>query len=89
MKAAFTRTYNKETHLTPYAFGAAKKGRGRGGGGGGEEMLELEGEGETSVMAEEEEEDEDDFSKNTMIKVLLSSDFSACFKLQIGGTSVS
>ena len=71
MKAAFTRTYNKESHLTPYASGATKKGRGRGGGGGGgEDLLEMEGEGEETGMVEEEEEEEDDLTKDTMIKVI-------------------
>uniref|UniRef100_A0A8D0A495 Replication factor C subunit 1 n=1 Tax=Sander lucioperca TaxID=283035 RepID=A0A8D0A495_SANLU len=41
VKAAFTRAYNKEAHLTPYSLQAVKKGR-RGGGGesefGGEDM---------------------------------------------------
>uniref|UniRef100_A0AAQ5YH70 Replication factor C subunit 1 n=1 Tax=Amphiprion ocellaris TaxID=80972 RepID=A0AAQ5YH70_AMPOC len=53
VKAAFTRTYNKEVHLTPYSLQAVKKGR-RGGGGeselGGEDMghdvQESEDEGE-------------------------------------------
>lgn len=40
VKAAFTRAYNKEVHLTPYSLQTVKKGR-RGGGEtdlGGEEM---------------------------------------------------
>ncbi|XP_006787317.1 replication factor C subunit 1 [Neolamprologus brichardi] len=52
VKAAFTRAYNKEVHLTPYSLQVVKKGR-RGGGGdfeGGEEMSqenpESEDEGE-------------------------------------------
>ncbi|XP_030588294.1 replication factor C subunit 1 [Archocentrus centrarchus] len=53
VKAAFTRAYNKEAHLTPYSLQAVKKGR-RGGGGelelGGEDInqedLESEDEGE-------------------------------------------
>ncbi|XP_041642033.1 replication factor C subunit 1 [Cheilinus undulatus] len=36
VKAAFTRAYNKEVHLTPYSLQAVKKGRRGGGGGGGE-----------------------------------------------------
>lgn len=54
MKAAFTRAYNKEVHLTPYSLLAVKKGRRGGGGeseGGGEDMdsqtLESEDEGES------------------------------------------
>lgn len=39
MKAAFTRAYNREVHLTPYSLQAVKKGR-RGAGGdlGGEDV---------------------------------------------------
>uniref|UniRef100_A0AAQ4QYK9 Replication factor C subunit 1 n=1 Tax=Gasterosteus aculeatus aculeatus TaxID=481459 RepID=A0AAQ4QYK9_GASAC len=37
VKAAFTRAYNKEAHLTPYALHAVKKGR-RGGPGAGSEL---------------------------------------------------
>ncbi|XP_032418854.1 replication factor C subunit 1 isoform X2 [Xiphophorus hellerii] len=37
VKAAFTRAYNKEVHLTPYSLQAVKKGR-RGGGGGGADL---------------------------------------------------
>nr|XP_020479853.1 replication factor C subunit 1 [Monopterus albus] len=54
VKAAFTRAYNKEVHLTPYSLQAVKKGR-RGGGGeselGGDDMdqdvQESEDEGES------------------------------------------
>ncbi|XP_034441483.1 replication factor C subunit 1 [Hippoglossus hippoglossus] len=35
VKAAFTRAYNKEIHLTPYSLQIVKKGRGAGGGAGG------------------------------------------------------
>ncbi|ELU15704.1 hypothetical protein CAPTEDRAFT_175237 [Capitella teleta] len=63
VKAAFTRTYNKSVHLTPYATGSsvAKKKRGAGGG---EELEEEEG-GEV----EEEEEEEEDITKDSMIKL--------------------
>ncbi|XP_042079308.1 replication factor C subunit 1 [Haplochromis burtoni] len=48
VKAAFTRTYNKEVHLTPYSLQVVKKGR-RGGGGdfeGGEEISQEDPESE-------------------------------------------
>nr|XP_057946293.1 replication factor C subunit 1 isoform X2 [Doryrhamphus excisus] len=41
VKAAFTRAYNKEVHLTPYSLQAVKKGR-RGGGGGEEFDMDVE-----------------------------------------------
>ncbi|XP_013131181.1 replication factor C subunit 1 [Oreochromis niloticus] len=48
VKAAFTRAYNKEVHLTPYSLQVVKKGR-RGGGGdfeGGEEISQEDPESE-------------------------------------------
>lgn len=65
VKAAFTRTYNKEVHLTPYSLQVVKKGR-RGGGGGGES--ELAGEDGENVVQESEEEEEG-LQKDAMIKV--------------------
>lgn len=63
VKAAFTRTYNKEVHLTPYSLQVVKKGR-RGGGG----ESELAGEDGENVVQESEEE-EDGLQKDAMIKV--------------------
>ncbi|KAG7270436.1 hypothetical protein CRUP_022380 [Coryphaenoides rupestris] len=65
VKAAFTRAYNREVHLTPYSLQAVKKGR-RGGGGGegelpGEEM-------DSQAPAEEEEEEEAENLLDGMIK---------------------
>lgn len=66
MKAAFTRAYNKEVHLTPYSLQVVKKGR-RGGGGG---ESELAGEdGENVVVQESEDEEEEGLQKDAMIKV--------------------
>ncbi|XP_028259396.1 replication factor C subunit 1 [Parambassis ranga] len=62
VKAAFTRTYNKEVHLTPYSLQAVKKGR-RGGGG----ELELGGE-EMSQGGQESEEETDTLKADAMIK---------------------
>lgn len=63
MKAAFTRAYNKEVHLTPYSLQAVKKGR-RGGGG------ESELGGEDADKEVQESEDEGDSLKiDAMIKV--------------------
>ena len=71
-KAAFTRQYNKECHLTPYATGAApRRKRGRGGvTPGAEEELE-EGEGEEGALApgSDSEEDDEGLGRDTMIKV--------------------
>ncbi|XP_071503769.1 replication factor C subunit 1-like [Diadema antillarum] len=49
VKAALTRTYNKGSHMTPYAIEAGKKKKGRGGGGAG-----LAGT-EAGLLEEEEE----------------------------------
>lgn len=63
VKAAFTRAYNKEVHLTPYSLQAVKKGR-RGGGGGESEL------GGEDVDNEVQSEDEGDGLKaDAMIKV--------------------
>ena len=68
VKAALTRTFNKESHLTPYALkDAPKKVRRGGGGGGGEEFGET-GEGSGGELSEDEE-DNDDVTKDAMIKV--------------------
>lgn len=61
MKAAFTRTYNKEVHLTPYSLQAVKKGR-RGGGG----ESELGGE---DVDNEAQESEDEGLKTDAMIKV--------------------
>ncbi|KAK6167429.1 hypothetical protein SNE40_021461 [Patella caerulea] len=68
-KAAFTRTYNKECHLTPYATGAApKKKRGRGAGDeDGEELLKMEGEEDGGTAISDDEED-NGLETDTMIK---------------------
>lgn len=64
VKAAFTRMYNKEVHLTPYSLQAVKKGR-RGGGGG---ELELEGE-DMEKESQESEEEGNSLKADAMIKV--------------------
>uniref|UniRef100_A0AAY5KTK9 Replication factor C subunit 1 n=1 Tax=Esox lucius TaxID=8010 RepID=A0AAY5KTK9_ESOLU len=61
VKAAFTRAYNRETHLTPYSLQPIKKAR-RGGGGA---ETELGGE---AVDVLEEEEEEDGLAADAMIK---------------------
>lgn len=62
VKAAFTRAYNKEVHLTPYSLQVVKKGR-RGGGGGDTEL------GEDLDNEVRESEDEGDGMKtDAMIK---------------------
>lgn len=61
VKAAFTRTYNKEVHLMPYSLQAVKKGR-RGGGG----ESELGGE---DVDNEVQESEDEGVKTDAMIKV--------------------
>ncbi|CAL8389260.1 unnamed protein product [Arctogadus glacialis] len=66
VKAAFTRAYNREVHLTPYSLQAVKKGR-RGAGGeggelGGEEM-------DSQAPAEEESQEEEENLMDGMIKL--------------------
>ncbi|XP_031732192.1 replication factor C subunit 1 isoform X2 [Anarrhichthys ocellatus] len=63
VKAAFTRAYNREVHLTPYSLQVVKKGR-RGGGGGGEES-ELGGE---DVNNEAQESEDEGLKTDAMIK---------------------
>nr|XP_049575706.1 replication factor C subunit 1 isoform X2 [Syngnathus scovelli] len=64
VKAAFTRAYNKEVHLTPYSLQVVKKGR-RGGGGGEETELEMQdGEKDASVS----EDERDNLNVDAMIK---------------------
>ena len=68
VKAAFTRTYNKEAHLTPYAISSGpKKGKRKGGAGGGEGELGEEGEEDTAPVSEESE--GEDVMADGMIKV--------------------
>ncbi|XP_076584285.1 replication factor C subunit 1 isoform X1 [Chaetodon auriga] len=62
VKAAFTRTYNKEVHLTPYSLQVVKKGR-RGGGG----ESELGGE-DVDNEAQESEDEGEDLKTDAMIK---------------------
>ena len=67
VKAAFTRTYNKEAHLTPYAISSGpKKGKRKGGAGGGEGEFGEEGE-DTGAVSEES--DGEDVMADGMIKV--------------------
>lgn len=62
VKAAFTRTYNKEVHLTPYSLQVVKKGR-RGGGG------DFEGGEEISQEDPESEDEGERLKADAMIKV--------------------
>lgn len=66
VKAAFTRTYNKESFKTPYAIRAAPK-KGRRGGAEDEQMMEEAGEGDASAV-EPQNGDNDDLENNPMIK---------------------
>lgn len=63
VKAAFTRAYNKEVHLTPYSLQAVKKGR-RGGGGGESELG-----GEDVDNNEVQESEDEGLNTDAMIKV--------------------
>lgn len=62
VKAAFTRAYNKEVHLTPYSLQVVKKGR-RGGGG------DFEGGEEISQEDPESEDEGEGLKADAMIKV--------------------
>nr|XP_046194579.1 replication factor C subunit 1 isoform X3 [Oncorhynchus gorbuscha] len=62
VKSAFTRAYNRETHLTPYSLQPIKKGR-RGGG------VETEPGGEGQEEQPEEEEEEEGVAADAMIKL--------------------
>jgi hypothetical protein len=65
VKAAFTRAYNKENRVNPYAqLDSISKGRASSFG-----DIGVEGEGEDEVAEEDGEEDDEDVSKDTMIKV--------------------
>ncbi|XP_060066245.1 replication factor C subunit 1-like [Ylistrum balloti] len=72
-KSAFTRTYNKGVHLTPYSTGVLTKKK-RGGVGSGGALAGPDGDDEegNGAMLEESEDDEnddkDDLQKDTMIK---------------------
>ncbi len=73
-KAAFTRQYNKESHLTPYAaVTGAKKRKGRGAAGG-EGLLEEGEEAEAAALevAESDADNSDDPDADAMIKVTVS-----------------
>ena len=70
VKAAFTRTYNKEVHMTPYASGTvAKKGKRQNAGNSGD-IDEIDEEtGEAGVASDAGENDDDDLNLDSMIKV--------------------
>ncbi|MBN3281955.1 RFC1 factor, partial [Polyodon spathula] len=63
VKSAFTRTYNKEVHLTPYSLHTVKKGK-RGAG----SSVELGDEFGTEDTQPEEKESEDTIETDAMIK---------------------
>ena len=65
-KSAFTRTYNKEGHMTPYAVVTGPKKKRGGGGGGGADLL---GEEEDGAAAASGESDNEDVETDAMIKV--------------------
>ncbi|OWF54886.1 Replication factor C subunit 1 [Mizuhopecten yessoensis] len=65
-KSAFTRTYNKEVHMTPYSTGVlTKKKRGGGVSVAGPEEGDEE---EEDAASEDSDNDKDDLQKDTMIK---------------------
>ena len=66
VKAAFTRAYNKEGHLNPFAPHAPVK---RGRGSVAEEVPEEDGDWEEGGSLPEVEEQEDDITHNPMIKI--------------------
>lgn len=72
MKAAFTRSYNKSVHLTPYSTGAAPKKRGRQTAGADEDVEDEYNEMEQMEVEKRDDEDsDDDISSDRMIVVLV------------------
>lgn len=63
MKAAFTRAYNKESHLTPYSLQAVKKGRK------GAVDPDLALDPDNDLQGQEEEEEEETLNTDAMVKV--------------------
>ncbi|XP_022092745.1 replication factor C subunit 1-like isoform X2 [Acanthaster planci] len=64
VKAAFTRAFNKEGHMVPYAYGDISKKR--------KVTIateDVDAYGEGDMVVEEEGSDDDDISKNAMVKV--------------------
>lgn len=63
VKAAFTRAYNKEAHLTPYSLQAVKKGRR------GAVDTDLALDPDSDLQGQEEEEEEETLNTDAMVKV--------------------
>lgn len=64
MKAAFTRAYNRESHLTPYSLQAVKKGRK------GPTDADLAADPDSDLQGQEEEEEET-LNMDAMVKVIV------------------
>ena len=72
VKAAFTRSYNKSVHLTPYSTGAAVKKRGRQEAGADEDVEDAYNEVEQADVEKRDDGDsDDDISTDRMIVVLV------------------
>ena len=67
MKTSFTKTYNKSSHLQPYAADAVSK-KGKAGKGGSLQGME---EMDSKMGGELEEESEEDADMHAMIKVII------------------
>jgi len=73
VKAAFTRSYNKTVHLTPYSTGAAAKKRGRQAAGAEEDVDDAYNEIEQADVQGRDDDDnnsDDDVSTDRMIVVM-------------------
>jgi replication factor C subunit 1 len=66
VKAAFTRAYNKEAHMTPYAAGQVKKGRSKDTA---DDLEALDGDEDGLAGEVDDEEQSEDPSLDAMIKV--------------------
>jgi hypothetical protein len=66
VKAAFTRAYNKEAHMTPYAAGQVKKGRLKDTA---DDLEALDGDEDGLAGEDDDEEHNEDPSLDAMIKV--------------------
>jgi replication factor C subunit 1 len=88
VKAAFTRAYNKEAHMTPYAAGAVKKGKSKDT----TEDVEAAPDGDEDGLAGEEDDDEEqseDPSLDAMIKVKKESKKTAASKSSSSGAAAA
>ncbi|EFX80623.1 hypothetical protein DAPPUDRAFT_318220 [Daphnia pulex] len=86
VKAAFTRAYNKEAHMTPYAAGQVKKGRSKDTA---DDLEALDGDEDGLAGEEDDEEQSQDPSLDAMIKVKKESKKTASSSSSSGATAAA